>query len=111
MTDSYVEEQNDSTWNSVKLVYILHLLGAFTGLPIFLGAILSHIKSGQGGPAANSHLTSQIRTFWVFVGMWVLGAITVWLLVGFLIWAVAWLWFVWQMVTGLSRASDYLPAE
>ncbi len=108
--DSYIDERTDSTWNSVKLVYILHLIGAFTGLPVFIGAILSHVKRGDGGPAANSHLERQISVFWTFVITWIVGVMTTFLLgLGLIILFFGWVWFVWQMVIGLSKASDYEP--
>ena len=107
---AYAGSEYDPTWRSVKLVYLLHIIGLLTALPIFIGALISHLKLNQGSPAARAHTSYQVRSFWYFVLFSVIGSVTVIIVgLGYVIMGLAWLWFLYRMIVGLLRAADTEP--
>jgi uncharacterized membrane protein len=95
------------------------VVGAFIfGWPSIIAVIINYVKRGDArGTWLESHFTWQIRTFW-FALMWaclifLLGALLVFVLVGFAIWAVGLfvlgIWAIYRIVTGWMRLRDRRP--
>ena len=56
------------------VIYVLFILGGFMGfVPSVIGVILAHIQMGAATGAVRSHYGFQIRTFWISVGIFVVG--------------------------------------
>lgn len=93
-------------WDAVKLIYILYLVGYFVPLCALAGLIVAYARRGEVGPAESSHLTFQIRSFWIGLAAMILGGLLTLVLLG---WAVLALWAIWSLarfVTGLLKALD-----
>ena len=96
------------------IVYGLYLLGLTHGLTIVIGLVVAYATRGGAGPRAASHLTFLIRTFWLSIAWFVIGAaLTVvgaiftlvlvgipvlWL--GLTICGLIWLWMLIRCVVG-----------
>jgi uncharacterized membrane protein len=87
----------------VMVVYILYLVGFFTGITALAGVIIAHMQIGRSDPISDTHFQFQIRTFWIGLLYVVVGAITAVVVVGLLI--LLW-WFVWTLI----RCIKGLPA-
>lgn len=76
-------------------VYILYLIGYFTGFTAVIGVLIAHIKASSADDVLRSHYRFQIRTFWVGLLYLALGTLLVYVLIGIpiLLW-----WFVWSIV-------------
>ena len=59
------------------IVYGLYLLGLANGITILIGLILAYAQQGPAGPRTRTHLTFLIRTFWLSIGWFVIGALLV----------------------------------
>ncbi len=46
------------------VAYILHLLGAITGLPSIVALIINYVVKGDHGDMIDSHQTWMIKSFW-----------------------------------------------
>jgi uncharacterized membrane protein len=79
----------------VMAVYILYLVGFFTGFTALAGVIIAHMQLGRSDPISNTHFQFQIRTFWIGLLYVVVGAISAVVVVGLLI--LLW-WFIWTLV-------------
>jgi uncharacterized membrane protein len=79
----------------VMVVYILYLVGFFTGFTALAGVIVAHMQVGRSDPISNTHFQFQIRTFWIGLLYLVIGAISAVVVVGLLI--LLW-WFIWTLV-------------
>ena len=118
------------TWRPIEdrtmpaVVYALYLIGVVNGLTVLLGLVLAYVSRGKASPAAASHYTFLIRTFWLWlVWMLIAGALIFWgaifaiILVGLpflgLGWAIFGLghaWFALRAVVGvvyLARGEAY----
>ena len=79
----------------VMVVYILYLVGFFTGFTALAGVIIAYMQIGRSDPVSDTHFQFQIRTFWIGLLYVVIGAISAVVVVGLLI--LLW-WFVWTLV-------------
>jgi uncharacterized membrane protein len=93
--------------STVKLVYILNLLGWFTsGLTWVIGLVIAHLKVGEAAGAERSHLIYQIRTYWTELALAIAGFIFLFIGIGFLIWIVLLIWSLARNIKGLLLALD-----
>lgn len=92
------------------VAYVLHLLGAITGLLSIIGLIINYVKRGEDGPMMDSHHGWMIRSFWYAIlgclicfalFITVIGIPLAWL--GFL---GTWVWYIYRHVRGLIDLSD-----
>jgi uncharacterized membrane protein len=90
-----------SNYGLVLTVYILYLVGFLTGITVFVGLIIAYLQRDQTDRVSQSHFQFQIWTFWIGVLYLLVGFLTTFFGVGFLIllwWAV---WTVIRCVKGL----------
>lgn len=84
--------------------YILLAIGLFTAIPLLFGAIWAMIKKkGAYGTAYHSHLVNATRVFWWSLFWTIIGAIFAVIGIGYLIWAITWLWVLYRIVDGLAK--------
>jgi uncharacterized membrane protein len=74
------------------VVYILYLVGFFTGVSAIVGLIIAWTQIARADPVSRSHFRFQIRTFWIGLLYFALGVITLHVVIGALI--LLW-WVVW----------------
>jgi len=106
------------------VVYGLYLLSLATGVTVFLGLILAYVGRGGAGPRMESHYTFLIRTFWLSIGWFLIGAALIFwggifsfVLVGLPFFGLGWLivglvgaWFTVRAILGviyLARDEAY----
>jgi uncharacterized membrane protein len=93
----------------VLAVYVLYLLGFFTGISALIGVVVAHVRASTADVVSASHFRFQVRTFWFGALTFVIGWILLHLLIGIPL--LAW-WFVWTLVRvirGLSLVNDGKP--
>jgi len=98
---------DDKLTNLTQLVYILQAISLAVGLTAIAGLILNYLKSDEvKGTYLEDHFNWQIKTFWfAFVGA-ILGWLLAIVLIGFLIWAVVGLWYIYRIVKGWLALND-----
>ena len=92
----------------IYALYALTLLGA--GVTAIVAIVLNYIKLDDArGTWIESHFRWQIRTFW-FALLWlVLGALTVLIVIGWIILGVACVWFIYRVAKGWLYLNDNKP--
>jgi uncharacterized membrane protein len=97
------------------VVYGLYLLGCTNGLTILVGLIVAYVNRDHAGPINESHYTFAIRTFWLGIAWFLIGAVILGigiplsvvligiplLVLGGTIMGVVGLWFVVRCVLGI----------
>ncbi len=76
-------------------VYVLYLLGFFTGLTAVIGLIIASMQVDRADPVSRSHFRFQIRTFWIGLLFLVVGIIGLHVAIGAVI--LVW-WGVWTLI-------------
>ena len=56
------------------VVYVLYLLGFTNGLTFLVGLIVAYLNRDMAGPINASHYTFAIRTFWLSIWWFLIGA-------------------------------------
>jgi uncharacterized membrane protein len=57
------------------VVYGLYLLGFTNGLTFVIGLIVAYVNRDAAGPINESHYTFAIRTFWLSIAWFLIGAV------------------------------------
>lgn len=107
-----IDVVDSETTKSMKtysmIVYGLYTLGLFLGgLPTLIGLIMAYVKRKDfGGTIYSEHMNLLIRTFWFSLLFSLIGAITTWLYIGFVILFAVGVWYVYRLVRGFVRMHD-----
>lgn len=96
-------------FGTAKLVYILYFIGFVIGITAIAGVIVAYLKRSEATPAAASHLTYLIRTFWIGILFGVIGAITTFILIGVLVLLATLVWLLIRLIKGFMLAMDGKP--
>lgn len=95
---------------ALHLVYALYLVSLFTAVPAFLGVVVAYLRRGAArGTIYESHYRHAIRTFWWGLFWLVVGLVLQFLLVGYVILGLLWLWFMWRTCKGWLVLIDDRP--
>lgn len=106
------------------VIYGLYLLGLANGLTILIGLVIAYASQGGAGPRMRTHYTFLIRTFWLSIGWFLIGAFLILfggifsiILIGLPFFALGWLivgavgiWFFLRAIVGviyLARDEPY----
>jgi len=93
--------------NLTLVVYILQGISLFTGLPMLVAVIINYLKRDDvRGTWYESHFSWQIKTFWVGLLGTLLGYALVWILIGFGILGLTWLWCLYRVLRGFLAFND-----
>jgi len=72
--------------------------------------VLNYIKREEAqGTWLESHFSWQIGTFWWSVLWFVVGAATWIILIGWVVWGVAGIWFIYRIAKGWLNLNDNKP--
>jgi uncharacterized membrane protein len=103
-------EQLASLKQITLVVYILQALSFFFGVTAIVGIVINYVKKDDAaGTLYESHFDWQIRTFWWGLLWALIGFILAFLLVGFAVMFVAWIWAIYRVVKGWIKLNDNQP--
>lgn len=85
----------------VMVAYVLHLIGTIAGVTSIIGLIINYVKRDRYHGPADSHHRWMIRSFWWGAVWAIIGFLTTWLLIGWLILGLTWLWYIYRHIRGL----------
>jgi uncharacterized membrane protein len=103
-------EQLASLKQITMVVYVLQALSFFFGLTAIVGVVINYVKKDDAaGTLYESHFDWQIRTFWWGLLWAVIGFVLAFVLIGFAVMFVAWVWAVYRVVKGWLKLSENQP--
>jgi uncharacterized membrane protein len=106
------DPQLEGLKTTALIVYILYLASLIAGITSIVGVIIAHIKKGgAAGTIYESHFGNQIVTFWVSLLLGIIGGVLTYVLVGFLVLAFVFVWFLYRTIKGLIRLNDGRPYD
>ncbi|WP_232840991.1 DUF4870 family protein [Serpentinimonas barnesii] len=92
------------------IIYALYALSWLLGVTAIIAIVINYVKREDAtGTIYESHFRWQIRTFWWGLFWFVLGALTMVLVVGFAIFFVATVWVIYRLVKGFLYWNDRKP--
>ncbi len=109
-TTPATEAQMQQLKNFVLAVYILQAASFLVGLTAIVGIVLDYIKKDDAaGTWLESHFRWQIRTFWFGLLWSIVGAITIFVIVGYFILFALTVWVIYRIAKGWLRLSEGRP--
>ncbi len=97
---------------AIHVVYALYALSVAMAIPGMFGVILAYLKRADvAGSYLETHVTWQIRTFWIWLALCVAGFLLLIVVVGGLILGAAQLWLVYRIVKGWLVLADGRPID
>ncbi|MCB5363980.1 hypothetical protein H0484_09500 [Pusillimonas sp. CC-YST705] len=92
------------------VIYALQAASFFVGITGLVAIIINYVKlSDVQGTWLASHFRWQIRTFWFGLLWGIIGAFTIFLLVGYLILLANAVWIIYRIVRGWLNLADNKP--
>jgi uncharacterized membrane protein len=104
--DSFEPFPTRAGGNAATIVYVLYLVGLLLGITIIVGLVVAYVFRDGAAPWLRTHYRYQIRTFWIVLLYLIIGAVTTFILIGYLILLFTLFWFVIRCVKGLRLASE-----
>jgi len=96
--------------NRPTIIGLLYASSFFVGITALIGVVLAYVWRGEPHEAwEETHYEYLIRTFWLGLVGSILGALTVLILIGFLIWGIVAVWAVIRIVLSLVNAQKRSP--
>ena len=103
-------EQLASLKQLTLVVYVLQALSFAFGITAIIGLVINYVKRDEAaGTVYQSHFDWQIRTFWWGLLWTVVGIVLSFLLVGFAVLFVVWVWAIYREVKGFLKLNDNQP--
>lgn len=92
------------------LVYALQTAGFLIGVTWIAAVVINYVKIDDvRNTWLETHFNWQIRTFWFGLAGWVLGVITLVIMIGWLILTVVTIWAIYRVVKGWLFLNDRKP--
>ena len=105
-----VNTSNSEVKNYVFIAYVTYALGLLILFTPFIGVLLAFIKRDEAqGSIYASHIDWLIKTFWVSLIGLLLGRLTIFILIGWLILAATGIWLIYRVVGGLIKLNEDKP--
>ena len=104
------DEKMQSLKTLTMVIYALYAFAYFAGITAIIGIVMNYIKWEEVvGTWLESHFRWQMRTFWFGLLWAVLGFLTVFILIGFLILFVNCIWMLYRVIKGWLYFNDHKP--
>lgn len=89
------------------VIYALYGVSIFFGLTAIVAIIMNYVKKDDvKGTVFESHFRWQIRTFWFGMLWMLLAGLTMFVGVGFILFPIAVIWFIYRVVKGFMYLND-----
>jgi uncharacterized membrane protein len=104
---------NESVSNQgmARAVYILYLISLVIPLTGLVGVIIAYVYEDKQSDWLSSHFLYQIRTFWMGLLYSLIGILTAFVLIGYLILLLVMIWLIVRCVKGMQRLDQQAEVE
>lgn len=98
--------------NYLLAIYIMYIVGLFTGIFAVVGVVLAYVKREDfRGTVYESHAVYLIRTFWIALLSGFISVLLMLVLIGFLLICLVAVWYIVRLVKGSVLFLDGKPVE
>lgn len=102
-----VSENDKSERMITHVIYLLQALGFINGVTFIAAVVVNYIKwEDVRGTWLESHFRWQIRTFWFGILWGVIGTITTFFFIGFIILFINMIWVIYRIAKGWLRLTE-----
>ena len=102
------QQQNLKQFNLIS--YGLYFASYVLGITWLAAIIMNYVKRDEvRGTWLESHVEWQIKTFWLSFAGYVVGFITTFILIGFVILLITFIWNMYRLIVGLIALTENRP--
>ena len=105
----HMTAEDRAAGDTARMVYILYLVGLVIGLTAVVGVVLAYLNRSDAPAWVRSHYDFQIRTFWLSFLWFIVGTLLTFVLIGWMVFLVWYVWAIIRCVYGLNLAGKGLP--
>jgi uncharacterized membrane protein len=98
-----------SEQNLVNIVYILYLVSMIFGVTGLIGVVIAYVNRRDAPAWLGSHYDFQIRTFWIGLLFFLIGAVTTLIFIGWLLILIGVVWLIIRCVRGMKHLARGEP--
>lgn len=110
MSKLVLSESEQSAKTLTFITYGLYAVSWFNGVTAIVAVIINYIKLDEmRGTFLESHFRWQINTFWFGLLWGVIGTLTVFFLIGWVILFFNSIWIIYRVVKGILNLNDNKP--
>lgn len=112
MATNLVNTPSSDVKNYVFIAYVAYAVGLLILFTPVVGVIMAYVKRDEAqGSIYASHIDWLIKTFWVSLIGLLLGRLTIFILIGWLILAATSIWLIYRVVVGLIKLNEDKPVS
>lgn len=109
-TQTTLSAQDEMAKTNAIIAYALLIGGYFTGISWIIGGIWAMVKrSDANGSTYEDHYDNIITTFWWSIGLSIIGMITAFFFIGWLVLLGVFIWSLFRVIKGLARITSNKP--
>lgn len=110
MDDASTTVKEKSAKTLTTVIYALYAASLLVGITAIVAIVMNYIKKDDvAGTFLESHFRWQIRTFWFGLLWSIVGAITLIIMIGWLVLAANGVWLIYRIVKGWLNLSENKP--
>ncbi len=107
-----LSRREKSAKTNALIAYCLMVVGLFTGFFWLVGAIWAMAKKSEAiDTCFEDHFTNIISTFWWTLGLSILGGILAYVIIGYLILFIVWIWSIYRIISGIAKLTSNRPFD
>ena len=92
------------------IIYILYIAAILIGLTSIVGVIMAYVKRADFvGTEYEDHITYLIRTFWISLIGYAIGAVLSVIGIGLIIIIAVGIWYIYRSIAGFIKFNDNKP--
>jgi uncharacterized membrane protein len=113
MSDQFVtvHANNPAEGSNANLIYILYLASFVVGITGLIGLVMAYVYQPTAPAWVQTHYRFQIRTFWIGLLYALIGAASIFIVIGGFILLATVVWYVVRCVKGMQRVNAGLPQD
>ncbi len=94
---------------NANLIYILYLVAIAAGVTAIVGVVMAYVSKEDAPSWLKSHYHNQINIFWKGLLYSMISGVLCFVLIGFLLLLVAFVWYIVRVVKGMQALSKGEP--
>ena len=92
------------------IIYILYMVAILVGVTSIVGVIMAYVKRDDfAGTDYEDHITYLIRTFWISLIGYLIGAVLSIVGIGIIIIIAVGIWYIYRSIAGFIKFNDNKP--
>ena len=92
------------------IIYILYMASVLLGVTSIVGVIMAYVKRADfAGTEYEDHITYLIRTFWISLIGYLIGAVLSIVGIGVIIIIAVGIWYIYRSIAGFIKFNDNKP--